>query len=157
MKTIYIPPYGKGDLRDVIHGRTTHSDYTYEEFCKGIDENFVKSIPHILPCYYYGVLQEKSQYITALMKFFAGERDKYDISIRHCDTYLTDYPSNGGKWRVQLHINIAAYPDCIVLLEERNQKRFNYRAFFSGKDNMVLTLYVNDKLTKNGTTKESVS
>lgn len=148
MKEIIIPSYGEGDLRDVIHGRTMHSDYTYEEFCKGIDESFIETIPNILPCHYYGILQERSKYITALMQFFAGDRDKKDVFIRHCDTYLTDYPSNGGKWRVQLHINIAAYPDCVVLLDERNKKKYNYQAFFSGKDNIVLTLYVNDKLTK---------
>lgn len=148
MKTIHIPSYGKGELRDVIHGKTTYTDFTYEEFCKSIDESFIETIPKILPCHYYGILQEPSKYITALMQFFAGERDEYDVAIKHCDTYLTDYPSDGGKWRVQLHINIAAYPDCVVLLEDRNQNKFGYRAFFSGKDHIVLNLYVNDKLTK---------
>lgn len=148
MKTVSIPTYGVGDLSDVIHGRTRNSDFTYEEFNNSIDENFLRTIPRILPCHYYGILQEPSKYITALMKFFAGEREEHDISIRHCDTYLTDYPSNGGKWRVQLHINIAAYPDCVVLLDERNKKKYSYQAFFSGLDNIVLTIYVNDKLTK---------
>lgn len=130
MRTITIPPYGN----DVIHGLTFDEVLTYEEFCNSLDyDDARQQVFDDLPG---GSNQVHHNYRLDLLKFFKGKRTE-DIAIRHCDTYL----GQSGNWRVQLHINIRAYPDAVRLLEDRRKEK-NYRAFLSGGDDIVLTMWI---------------
>lgn len=137
MKTIVIPNYDN----HVIRGIDYNVKISHEEFCEHIDskeaEDMVYKIYHT--CNMFG---EPSEYIEDLWRFFNKGFDKSNIYIRHCDTYLRKQ-GNEYIWRVQLHINIQAYPSVIQIALDRNLKERPYMIDFSGNKDLVLTFNLN--------------
>lgn len=128
MKTIVIPTYGN----DVIHGLTFDEVLTYEEVSKLIDmDDAEDQIFTDLPGN-----SGLPDYRLDLLQFLSGNRTE-EIAMRHCDTYL----GQSGNWRVQVHINMRAYPDAVRLIEDK-RKHKNYMAFLSGGDDIVLTMWI---------------